>query len=260
MTLPWYPRDMGKYARDTKKLSLVEHGAYNLLLDHYYSNGPEQCSSNAHGTAQLMPDHSRFYRICSATNRDEQRAVDYILETYFVLIDGFYRNERCDQVIEKQLKKHKTRVRVGKENRAKALLKHCSSNAPQTQTKNQRKTPPLPPSPGGMEPSNEGKGGEGKTRHFTQDRQPAASGGVPGTSGPRPPQNALTAQIFDIQHFLKDSDRQKAKEVAPGWDLNGWLIPEFNDRVRSGAFEVPKNPAPAFIAWAKNFTKGKQPT
>lgn len=132
-TLPWYPRDMGKYARDTKTLTLVEHGAYNLLLDHYYSTGPfhvkamlKQCSSNA----SLLPDHSRLYILCGALSKIEQDAVDHVIKTYFYLDDdGYYRNRAADEVIAKQLEKHNKRVAAGRKGGAKNNAKQCLSNA-----------------------------------------------------------------------------------------------------------------------------------
>lgn len=33
----YYRRYSGDYLRDTSKLSVLEHGAYSLLLDYYYS-------------------------------------------------------------------------------------------------------------------------------------------------------------------------------------------------------------------------------
>ena len=36
---PWYPRNTGDYARDTKHLTLDQHGAYTLLMDHYWDSG-----------------------------------------------------------------------------------------------------------------------------------------------------------------------------------------------------------------------------
>ena len=33
----WYKRYIGDYQRDTGHLSLVEHGAYTLMLDTYYA-------------------------------------------------------------------------------------------------------------------------------------------------------------------------------------------------------------------------------
>lgn len=151
-TLPWYPRDMGKYARDTKHLSMLEHGAYNLLLDYYYSNGGLQamlkhCSDNAN----LMPDHSRLYRICCAMTKQEQDAVDHVLNLFFKWDKKKgYVNSKADEVIDEQREKHKKRVEAGRKggtkksaSNAKAMLKQSSSK----ENKNKNNTP-LPPTGG----------------------------------------------------------------------------------------------------------------
>lgn len=141
MTLPWYPRDMGKYARDTAHLSMLEDGAYNNLLDHYYSNGGLPCVfSNASSNASLMPDHSRLHRLCKASTKAEQEAVDNVLFMFFVLDkDGYYRQSKCDEIIAEQLLKHQKRVNAGRKGGEKKAssnaTSNASSNAPQKETK-----------------------------------------------------------------------------------------------------------------------------
>ena len=50
----WYPHYPGDYGRDTGHLSLIEHGAYRLLLDHCYM------------TAKPRRSLARGYRGCKA--------------------------------------------------------------------------------------------------------------------------------------------------------------------------------------------------
>jgi uncharacterized protein YdaU (DUF1376 family) len=232
MALTWYPKDTGRYARKTRHLSMLEHGAYNLLLDIYYSSGGlpqpsnaqailKQCSKNA----ELMPDHSRIYRACSALTKHEQEAVDNVLEMFFYLDnEGCYKNEHCDQVIEEQDKKHETRVRVGRENREKALLKQCSSNAGQKKKKKKNIYPPTP------------QKGEAPTAR-----------GLDSDSGD-----------FKIDRFLKDADYTAARHNAPGWDIQ-YLCRVYDDGINSGDRERPTRPPAAFVAWCKVYTKGKKP-
>lgn len=87
--MKYYKRFMGDYGRDTAHLSLAEHGAYTLLLDHYYS------------TEQPLPaDPSALYRICRAFDKAEQRAVLSVAEAFFpVAPDGLRHNERADRQI-----------------------------------------------------------------------------------------------------------------------------------------------------------------
>lgn len=82
----YYKRYMGDYGRDTGTLSLAEHGAYALLMDHYYS------------TEEPLPaDHDSLYRICRAMKKDEQAAVRKVADRFFpVFKDGLRHNDRAD--------------------------------------------------------------------------------------------------------------------------------------------------------------------
>lgn len=228
MTLPWYPRDMGKYARDTGTLSLAQHGAYNLLLDHYYSSGPidafEHCSSNA----SLMPDHSGLYRLCNAITKWEQEAVDFVLKKYFVLTkDGFYHHDKCDEVIEKQTKKHEKRVAAGKKKGTKnpeALLEQCSSNALQKENQNQTKIL------------------DNQKEDFSEDIS----------------EEDFLISVFDISKVLTETAIEEARKAAPGWDVYV-LMGNFNEAIRGKKLKIPDKPDKAFPAWCKSVKKGKRP-
>lgn len=86
MNNAWFPFFPGDYARDTAHLSLAEHGAYLLLLFHYYST-----------EAPLPAEMERLYRICGARSSKEVAAVDLIIEQFFIFEQASYRNARADQ-------------------------------------------------------------------------------------------------------------------------------------------------------------------
>ncbi|MDX9690516.1 MAG: YdaU family protein [Alphaproteobacteria bacterium] len=103
MTLHWYPKYPGDYARDTAHLSMLEHGAYNLLIDYYYSTGqPLPANADANAPALALAKNYRLYRICRAITQEEQKAVDSVIEGFFELQDGFYHHRRIDQELEKR--------------------------------------------------------------------------------------------------------------------------------------------------------------
>lgn len=83
----FYKRYMGDYTRDTAHLSLAEHGAYALMLDHYYS------------TEQPLPaEPAALYRICRAFEKCEQKAVMSVAEAFFPIADdGLRHNARADR-------------------------------------------------------------------------------------------------------------------------------------------------------------------
>lgn len=83
----YYKRHLGDYAKDTRHLSLAEHGAYCLLLDYYYS------------TERPLPD-DRCERIANAYADDERKAVRNVLEAFFTLTPEGWRNQRADAEIQ----------------------------------------------------------------------------------------------------------------------------------------------------------------
>lgn len=86
----FYKRYTGDYARDTVHLSMVEDGAYNRLMDFYYST-----------EKPLPPDRKAVYRIARATDKAEQKAVDSVLTQFFLDTADGYRHKRIDVEIEK---------------------------------------------------------------------------------------------------------------------------------------------------------------
>ena len=70
--MQWYKHYLGDYARDTASLSLLEHGAYRLLLDAYYAH-----------EGKLPQDKNALYRICRVRNQHEKAAVETILSQFF---------------------------------------------------------------------------------------------------------------------------------------------------------------------------------
>jgi uncharacterized protein YdaU (DUF1376 family) len=85
----YYRRFPGDYQRDTSHLSLAEHGAYTVLLDHYYA------------LEQPLPgEMEALYRLCRAMTKEEQAAVRRVADGYFPINgDGHRHNRRADQEI-----------------------------------------------------------------------------------------------------------------------------------------------------------------
>ena len=63
----FYKHFIGDYARDTGDLTLAEHGAYRVMLDHFY------------GTSRPLPSEKKaLYRLVRAESDHEKRAVDRV--------------------------------------------------------------------------------------------------------------------------------------------------------------------------------------
>ena len=115
----WYPRYPGDYMRDTAKLTLVEHGAYTVLLDEYYSTGEP-----------LPFDDDALIRVCRAFTEAERQAVRLIADRFFpVNGDGMRHNKRADIEIEKATGKSEkaavaAKLRWDNERKAEAMRTH----------------------------------------------------------------------------------------------------------------------------------------
>lgn len=107
----WWPRYVGDYQRKTAHLSLIEHGAYSLLLDHYYS------------TAKPLPANaSVLHRVCRAFAPDEQAAVQAVLAQFFTLERDGYHNKKADKELLK-------RGEISKKRQNAALIRHNKDDA-----------------------------------------------------------------------------------------------------------------------------------
>jgi uncharacterized protein YdaU (DUF1376 family) len=79
---------MGDYLRDTARLSMLEHGAYSLLLDFYYAE-----------ERSLPLDRDEVYLMVRAMNANDRKAVDKILRLYFTEGPDGYHQKRVDHEI-----------------------------------------------------------------------------------------------------------------------------------------------------------------
>lgn len=234
-TKSWYPFYPGDYARDTKHLSLVEHGAYRVLLDHYYATGKPllfgNATSNATSNRELMPDHSRLYRICGAISKAEQDAVDTVLSFFFTLTDEGYYNAKAAATLEKQKSSYERRSKAGKagadaKNKQAYENKGKSGNATSNATAMLKQPEPEP------EPK------------YKPPKAPHRGDGVDG--------------FFWMEKIINDTALKRAKANAPGWDVYG-LMKVYSEGINAGTREAPRNPNGAFPAWCAAYTKGKSP-
>ncbi|NIJ40365.1 uncharacterized protein YdaU (DUF1376 family) [Parvibaculum indicum] len=98
----FYERHLGDYAKDTAHLSMLEHGAYSILLDRYY------------GTEEGIPEASA-HRLARARTEEEKAAVDAVLDEFFTLVDGVWINNRAEE----EISKTKARIEAAKVNGAR---------------------------------------------------------------------------------------------------------------------------------------------
>jgi uncharacterized protein YdaU (DUF1376 family) len=90
MSYAYFPFYTGDYYRDTRHLSMLQHGAYRQLLDHCWDQkGP------------LPLDVEKCYRICGAVSKEEQETVRGIITEFFVKLEDGHYNKRVAEEVRK---------------------------------------------------------------------------------------------------------------------------------------------------------------
>lgn len=96
MSMVFYKRFPGAYLRKTSHLTLVQHGAYIKLLDHYYSTG------------RPLPDSvDSLCRIAGAHTEEERAAVVVVADEFFPEQDGVRYNDRAEEELRKAAERSK---------------------------------------------------------------------------------------------------------------------------------------------------------
>ena len=86
----YYPFHIGDYLTATRHLTWDEDLAYRRLIEAYYSS-----------ETMLPADKGKLYLIVNAHTAKHRAAVDKVLAEYFETTPEGYRNERCEEEIDK---------------------------------------------------------------------------------------------------------------------------------------------------------------
>jgi uncharacterized protein YdaU (DUF1376 family) len=81
----FYPHHIGDYMTATAHLSWLEDAAYRRLMDLYYVR-----------EKYLPADRAQVARLVRATSKDERKAVDVVLDEFFILVGAGWSHKRCD--------------------------------------------------------------------------------------------------------------------------------------------------------------------
>jgi uncharacterized protein YdaU (DUF1376 family) len=84
----YYRRYLGDYSKKTSRLSMLEHGAYSMMLDAYYLE-----------EEPLPLPVDKVYEICKAFSKEAREAVDNVLKKYFTKQKDGWHNKRADEEI-----------------------------------------------------------------------------------------------------------------------------------------------------------------
>lgn len=110
--LNYYKRHLGDYARAAGHLSMLEHGAYNLVMDAYYDR-------------EEAPTRAEALRVARAKSPEEIAAVDVVLAEFFKERDGRFYQKR----VEEELAEFRQRQATNREIGAKGGLAKAKRNA-----------------------------------------------------------------------------------------------------------------------------------
>lgn len=126
---PWYPRYPRDFRAKTLHLSMLERGAYDALIDHYYEIG-----------APLPADSQSLYRIAGAYAKAEQDAVDRVSKEFFTNGNGLLKHARCEEELARM--RHKSEQASELANRrwgnAKAVPRQSQGNASHSHSHSQK--------------------------------------------------------------------------------------------------------------------------
>ena len=114
----YYPKNIGDYRRDTMNLSLLEHGVYMTLIDHYILNE--------------KPFPLEQLDICwtiGARSDEEKTAVCLLLSKFFIQTDTGYIHKRCDE----EIAQYRLRADTARENGKKGGRRKPNPNPTLTQ-------------------------------------------------------------------------------------------------------------------------------
>ena len=99
----YYKFNIGDYAAATRHLTMLEHGAYRLLLDLYYTS------------EQPIPlDLKAAARKAGARSKDEVLAVETVLQEFFMETESGWKHSRCETEISDYQRKAETNREIGK--------------------------------------------------------------------------------------------------------------------------------------------------
>jgi uncharacterized phage protein (TIGR02220 family) len=123
MSFAYLPLYTGDYLRDTRHLSMSEHGCYLMLLMFCWDQkGP------------LPLDERKILGICNARSGDEIEAMRRVISEFFVRMDDGFYNKRMQEEIERAENVSAARSQAGRrgyEARAKQLPSNCQAIAKQ---------------------------------------------------------------------------------------------------------------------------------
>lgn len=144
----WFKLYIGDYQRDTAHLSVTEHGAYLLMLQHYYA------------TEKPLPIGKALHRMLRAQDKAERDAIDAVVAQFWHETQDGLVNGRADAEITKAGAQADTNRAIAQAREARRKAERTeheqstnrATNDQPNQTPDTRLNTPPPPK-GGIDPA-----------------------------------------------------------------------------------------------------------
>jgi len=102
----YYKRNLGDYAKKAGRLSMLQHGAYTLLIDACYDR-------------EQFPTREAAIEWTWASSKEEVEAVDFVLKRFFSEKEGVFYQTRIQEEIGEYHDKSETNKRIATDREAK---------------------------------------------------------------------------------------------------------------------------------------------
>ena len=128
----WMPIYWGDYLRDTCHLSAIEHGAYLLIIAHYWTKG-----------GPLKDDDARLARIARLTPEEWKEAKETISD-FFSIRNGLWTHKRVDHELANAKRITEAKAKAGQKGAQSRWQGHSKKEAEPSSSQWQNDAPSQP--------------------------------------------------------------------------------------------------------------------
>ena len=213
----YYKKNIGDYHKKAGRLNMLQHGAYNQLIDSCYDR-------------ERFPTEEEAIDWVWASTTDEVEAVKFVLAKFFVDESGVFVQKRIKSDLAQYHKNADTNKRIAIDREAKRKNKSTNrvqvvDGAPQTNNEPPPNHKPL-----------------------TTNQEPLTNLGIGKVSAkPKPRQQFVRPELMEVYEYLvtRGINQSVARVEAE----------KFGDHYSSNGWKVGKNPMKDWKASVRNWTK-----
>ena len=181
----WFKRNIGDYHKKAGRLTMLQHGAYTLLMDSCYDR-------------EQFPTMEEAIEWVWASSKEEIEAVEFVLSRFFSLESGVYIQHRIAEEVEDYQSKSENNKRIALEREAKRRAERTKEHEPCTD-------------------------GEQDVNESPPNQEPVTSNKKPVTKNKRfaPPS---IEEVFEYLSDSGYSYKVEAEKFWNYYESNGWKV------------------------------------